>query len=368
VSIKVFIRRQPDRKHLSLYYRDPITRKERTRSAGTADKGEAERAAARWEAELLQFHGADGSGWQAFRDRFHDEHLAFKAANTKTSYNTALTTFERLCHITGVNQITSSMVSTYAARLLRDGYPHSTVANYLTHLRAALRWAENIAGMMRKAPHIRMPRGGVRTHMRGRPLTWRQLGAMLRACRRLHPDDWPKWRELLKLLWWSGLRISEVVQLSWEDPPLLVLLDAKPYPLIVIDIEGQKNRTDTATPLAPDFAAWLARTPKEERRGLVCKVLNDAGKPYTGDKLSDEISLIGQAAVKPDANGDMPQHPTAHDFRRSFGSRWALKVRPMTLQRMMRHKDFKTTLLFYVGLSAEDVGAELWADVEQAKE
>lgn len=362
-TIKVFVYQQADRQHLTLYYKDPITKQKRSRSAGTSDHGEALKAAGKWEQELLVFHGADGSGWQAFRDRFVDEHLAFKAPKTKRTYNTALNTFERLCPVTGLNQITASKVSTYAAKLLQQGYPHSTVANYLTHLRAALRWAETVAGMMRKAPHIRMPRGGVRTHMRGKPLTWRQLGAMLRACRRLHPHDWREWRFTLKLLWYSGLRISEAPQLSWDEPPFLLMPDAKPYPLMVIDLEGQKNRTDTAMPLAPDFAAWLAKIPKGGRHGLVCKVLNDAGKPYTGEKLSDEISLIGQASVEPGA-----KHPTAHDFRRSFGSRWALKVRPMTLQRMMRHKDLKTTLMYYVGLSTEDVGADLWANSKQPQQ
>ena len=38
---------------------------------------------------------------------------------------------------------------------------------------------------------------------------------------------------------------------------------------------------------------------------------------------------------------------TLHDMRRSFGSRYASVVPAPVLQRLMRHADIKTTLMFY---------------------
>jgi integrase len=49
-----------------------------------------------------------------------------------------------------------------------------------------------------------------------------------------------------------------------------------------------------------------------------------------------------------------------HDFRRSFATRLAPRVRPVTLRAIMRHADIRTTLQYYVELDADDVGAELW--------
>jgi integrase len=356
--IKVLVRVQNDRDTLTLYYRDPLSGRIRSRSAGTSDAKEAERAAERWEAEINDYHGVDGSGWQAFRDRFRDEHLAFKAANTRASYATALNSFEAYAKPMSLNEVNTGLLSRYAAKLLTDGRPHATVKSYLTHLRSAFRWAERL-GIMRKAPHVSMPSTGKRSHMRGRPLTWRELGAMLRACRAIHGANAGEWRRLIKLLWYSGLRLGEALALSWDTPPLVVRLDSKPYPLIVIDAEGQKSRIDTASPIAPDFAAWLSKVPPELRTGYVVDVRNSVGKRFTAEKLSDEVSRIGKAAEV--ATGE-EKYATAHDLRRSFATRWAVKVRPLTLQRMLRHSDLSTTLRYYVGLDAADVGAELWSE------
>src|SRR5690606_7834544 len=184
----------------------------------------------------------------------------------------------------------------------------------------------------------------------------------LRACRSRRQAA--EWRQMIKLLWLSGLRLSEALELSWDRPPLTIDLDAKPYPLIVIEASGQKNRSDSAIPLTPDFAAWLAKVPRRQRTGYVVDVRNAAGKRYTVDKLSDEITEIGKAAgivVAPARGRRKEKYASSHDLRRSFATRWAMRVRPMTLQRMMRHANIATTLKYYVGLSTADVGVELWS-------
>lgn len=44
-------------------------------------------------------------------------------------------------------------------------------------------------------------------------------------------------------------------------------------------------------------------------------------------------------------------HYTLHDFRRTFGTEMAKTVKPFELKRLMRHKDLKTTLSYYVNES-----------------
>jgi integrase len=51
----------------------------------------------------------------------------------------------------------------------------------------------------------------------------------------------------------------------------------------------------------------------------------------------------------------------AHDLRRSFGTRWSYKVKPLTLQKMMRHASLETTLRYYVAQDVDKVAEELWA-------
>ena len=47
------------------------------------------------------------------------------------------------------------------------------------------------------------------------------------------------------------------------------------------------------------------------------------------------------------------KYATAHDLRRSFGTRWASKVKAATLQLLMRHEDIQTTMRYYVGLEVD---------------
>ena len=51
---------------------------------------------------------------------------------------------------------------------------------------------------------------------------------------------------------------------------------------------------------------------------------------------------------------------SAHDLRRSFGERWALRVMPQVLMELMRHEDIQTTLRYYVGRNAQATASVLW--------
>ena len=51
---------------------------------------------------------------------------------------------------------------------------------------------------------------------------------------------------------------------------------------------------------------------------------------------------------------------SAHDLRRSFGTRWAPRVKPTVLQKLMRHANIQTTLKYYVAIESDDIAEELW--------
>jgi len=52
---------------------------------------------------------------------------------------------------------------------------------------------------------------------------------------------------------------------------------------------------------------------------------------------------------------------SAHDLRRAFGTRWAKRVMPAVLKRLMRHSSITTTMGYYVDLDAAEVADQLWA-------
>ena len=55
----------------------------------------------------------------------------------------------------------------------------------------------------------------------------------------------------------------------------------------------------------------------------------------------------------------------APDLRRGFCSRWARKVTAAVLMRLARHSHISTTMAYYVSLSADEIGADLWATHEK---
>ncbi len=82
--------------------------------------------------------------------------------------------------------------------------------------------------------------------------------------------------------------------------------------------------------------------------------------PYArGNGSRRVLSEIGRRAgvvVKKSAG----KFASAHDLRRSFGTRWAPRVKPATLQLLMRHRSIETTLKYYVAQDADEIADELW--------
>jgi len=132
--------------------------------------------------------------------------------------------------------------------------------------------------------------------------------------------------------------------------------------------------------MTPDFAEWLLNnTPPEQRQGPVFPVPKgtaaDAGKVITtigetaGVVVSKERKRVREwlhdkkgkrTGARRLVEKDVVKYASAHDLRRSFGSRWARKAMPAVLKRLMRHANIATTEKFYVDLNADEVAADLW--------
>lgn len=360
MTVSVKIRAKGNGRPYLLYYIDPDTKREKSKSAETQDRDEALKAAARWEDELLAFRGKDGTGWDYFRRRFRDEHLGGrKSRKTVSSFATALNAFARIKRPACLSEITASSISEFKLALERAGHPEGTVGNYLTHLRTALRWAARIE-LIPKAPTFPVLSSSS-TGMRGRPITEKEFQQILKACNFQNATYGyaKEWQRFIELLWYSGLRLNEAARLTWDEDYPRVSLAAKPFPVIVFTAASQKSRKPGTSLIAPDFKAWLLKTPPSKRHGLVAPVLNDEGELMPIDKASDRVSQIcAMAGVTVSEKG---KSGSSQNFRQAYGTRWAAIIRPFTLRQMMRHADIRTTLNFYVGYDSADAGADLYA-------
>ena len=376
-EIKVHVASYGPRRALAMVYFNPVTGKKIARSTGTRDEREAFARAAVWQDELNtgRYVPASRLTWADFRKRVDAEKLAAMPESTQVAYRVALDHLQRLADPDRVTKLTPQVLSRFQAEARKQGMKATTLARHLRHIKAALRWGER-QGLLAKAPAIEMPKlPKGQSLAKHRPVTTEEFERLLLATPRVRKHDAPQWRRLLRGLWFSGLRLSEALALDWNDGPF-VLDTAGKHPAFRIEAEGQKSRRSEVVPATPDFVDWvLAEFPPAERQGKVFKMFaRRSGKPLGVQAVGPVVSAIGRKAgvvvgttdKLVEEGGRRVRKPVklfagAHDLRRSFCSRWARKVMPAVLQRLARHATIGTTMSYYVSLSADEMGADLWA-------
>jgi len=371
-EIKVHVVKYKDRENLMMRYEDPMTNKQVARSAGTIRKREAERVAAKWEAELREgrYQKPSRWSWQEFRDHHNEHVLSGMKVGTACAYDSTLNVFERLANPKKLADVTTARITAFATALREQGRSLATVARHLRHLKAVLRWSHR-QGLLRKLPTIEMPKQ--QKGMRGRPITLEEFERMLmvvpKVAGELAADSW---RFYLKALWASGLRLEESLTLRWDDAPGAIVVDLRGRrPMLRIPAEAEKGNTHRLLPITPEFAELLATVPENERQGRVFRLLARDGKPLSATRHSvgPKVSAIGKRAGVVVSQKDQKGKPvvsyaSSHDLRRSFGFRWSRRVMPTVLRELMRHESVETTMTFYVGVNAEATADELWKAVD----
>jgi integrase len=372
---KVTVIRYADRENLVLAYSDSVSGKRKTKSAGTSNEKAAWKAAAAWEEELRAGPHCPPSKvtWAAFRQRYEAEHVASLAEKSRVSVEYALGKVETHLNPDRLLKVDASALSTLQMKLrqprkaIRGGeevilppVKETTIACVLRQLKAALRWAESV-GMIAKAPKVAMPKGSKGRKMKGGALVGEQFDRLLAAVPKIRKKGAADWQRYIEGLWLSGLRLGESVALSWDADALFAVDLSGKRPRFRIKGEAQKSGRDELLPMTPDFAEFLLQIPEAERRGRVFK-LNEpnTGIPITTHSVGKIVGAIGRKSGVI-VNAVDRKAATAHDLRRSFGTRWAKRVMPAVLRKLMRHADIQTTMSYYVDLDVDEMADDLWA-------
>jgi len=373
---KIWLTKRADSACWVIRYEDPETGRTLQKSTETAKKKEAERILGEFRADLLngRYQGPTNASWQEFREKYEADLLSGLAKKTVKKADTVLDAVERILKPQKLTDLTASRISTFIAEM-RDGErAESTIASYLAHLRAALSWAVSV-GMLPVVPKIKKPkRAKVYKKSKGRAPTEEEFKKIVSSI----PEviGWERtasWQHLIEGLWWSGLRLGEALELWWDRDDKLRIDLTQGRPLLRIPAELEKGHQDRLLPIAPEFAEFLLKTPPDERTGLVFKPKpeRDNGERPTINHVTKIISSIGVKAgvvVHVEAKAGKKKHASAHDFRRAFGDRWALRVMPPVLMQLMRHESIDTTMRFYVGRSVQATADVVWDAYERVKE
>jgi integrase len=316
---------------LTLEWNDPKTGKRRQKSTGSDDFEAAEQQRAALEYELNQGTYKESSrlSWKDFRDKVRREYSVHIRPRAAEKIETVLDAFDRFCHPSKIADVDDALVSTFAAKLRTEnstkGKPFATwsIKNYLVAIRTVLRWAESLKLVDCPKLPTRLPK----------PVPAEAYDRLLDAM------PTPEWKGLLMCGWWAGLRINESLRLcrrpSGEDP--YVDWDGG---RIVLPAASNKSDDDQCVPLARSLREALAAIPGDGDRLFDIRS-RQGGKPITRAGASKNIC---QWAKKAGVRLSM------HKLRKGFGSRLAERALPQVLQRLMRHSDVKTTMLFYANV------------------
>ncbi|HWG41301.1 MAG TPA: site-specific integrase [Gemmataceae bacterium] len=357
-------------------YIDPETGRTLQKSTGTTKKKEAERKLGEFRADLLngRYAGPANATWPTFREKYDADILSGFAPATVKKIDTVLDAVERILKPKRMGDLTASRISTFVAKLREGGRRETTIASYLAHLHAALSWAVSVK-LLSAVPKIKKPkRAKLLKKPKGRAPTEEEFKKILAVIPEvIGSKRAASWRHFYEGLWWSGLRLGEALELWWDRDDRLCIDLTQGRPLLRIPAELEKGHQDRLLPIAPEFAEFLLRTPEEQRTGRVFKPEPEktGKKPLTIIWVIKIMALIGEKSgvvVHVDPKTGKKKYASAHDFRRAFGDRWALRVMPPVLMQLMRHESIETTMRFYVGRSVQATADVVWEAYERAKE
>lgn len=303
--------------------------------------------------------------WDNFVESYQNEHLSGLSGATASRAMYPLDALKRAADPKSVADVDLAMLSDVASQWRSSGLSESTIKSNLGHIRAALNWAHSM-GWRAKADVPAIKRAKKSTSSaphKGRPITPREFGRMLKCVPDVVSSPRP-WRMLLAGLWLSGLRLDEAIGLTWESGPEMFVTSAGSDRMYLrIHAEDEKGGSDRTYPITPDFERMLLRIRPVDHSGRrVFEIPKQRGAGLVSDKhfVSRVISKIGKRSGVV-VNQKTGKFASAHDLRRSFGERWAMRpgITPQILMTLMRHESIETTLRYYALMNAVTVSDAL---------
>jgi len=301
------------------------------------------------------YQNPNKKSWKDFREEYETKLLPNLAPSSRLQIKAALDHFERLCNPGRIENITTQTIDQFVAgrRKEKGKNPESvvspaTVNQGLRHLKAALRIAIEWE-YLPKMPKIRLLREPEKLVRYVTPEHFAKIyaeGAALaeipqRRGQTITAEQW--WKALFTTAYMTGWRIRELLALRWEDVDLATNT-------IITRHQDNKGKRDERVPVHPIVIDHL-RTIQGNGHTVF---------PWHDDesKLWIEFGRIQRAVGIHLVCRESHKHTDAchvygfHDLRRSFATVNAKRLKPEVLQKMMRHRAYKTTL-GYINLAEQ---------------
>jgi integrase len=315
-------------------------------------------------------------------DDFCDLYMASKSLRPKArqSARSRLAMFGREATATTLGKISHhKAIEAVQKRMVDNGLSKWTVKTVIDTVMTAMKWAKR-EGYIAEVPEITRIKTSKLKAMKGRPLTPKEIQAMLDATESVvGARAAASWVFLLRGYVDSSLRLEELLSMHWTDETHIVPhWPDERRPVLRIPASMQKNDTEDLIPMLPWLSDLLSPVPKADRCGWVFNPqywTERKGRP-SADFVGKVIQRIGKAAGivthrtrvarKDKETGEtkmvwVDHFASAHDLRRSCAQRMSrAKIDKEVFQAVMRHQSFETTRRHYLEEEAQEMADELW--------
>lgn len=341
-------------------WRDPTSGRWQQKTLGVKIKRDAYDVAGELAAQIVSGVSVERMTWLEFCGLYEAQHLRQRSSDSIGSWRTTKWYVEKLAPLRSLADATTPWVSRFQEALRRRSMAVNSVATYSARLRAALRWAER-QRLIDRAPYVPVE---VVEAPRSRAVTGEEFERMLAVAPKVRSKDAPRWDRLLRGQWESGLRISELLNLSWDEDAPIRLTDRGKWPMI--HFGRQKNKRRQWMAVTPEFWAVCCETSKPNRRGVVFELPGRfEGRQMTVKRVVRTIAEIGRQArivTEPETG----KTATSHDLRRALAIRLQEQgtLSLPEVSKFLRHAKIETTLTYYDTRGAEEISAKLWGEKE----
>lgn len=378
---------------IQMWYLDARDRKVR-RSAKTYDLGEAEDERRKWEATLVLGLPETDSGklagpgmaWDDFREEYRRKKLVTmknrgaQEAELRLDLAAKIVGPKTLCDMAdALDRLQADLLRGKCGRykikvdgreIQRPRSPASVRSTMRTVI-AALNWAtKKPRQWLQNVPRIDLMRVDVSDEMKGRPLVGEELDRFYAAIEKVVPKDHvAAWTFFVKCVVASGLRLSELMAMTWDQPHTIRPVFRKgALPEIFLPAHLQKNSKRETIPMTPWLAELLGAIPEDQRTGYVFH-LPSRRPPFARlkeDRVGKLLTAIGRrAGIIVDEGdprtGSKVKYASCHDLRRTFATKLAeAKVDPRIIQTVMRHSSIAVTERYYISTRTQQDAGNMW--------
>lgn len=344
-TIKVHVMNDAARGYV-MWWREPISRKKRKKTPVSQNYKDVLREAAALEIELRSSAPGSTEGWTAFRLAIEERYYPHVGDETRALSRQVLSRWEKSIGVIGdLAEIGPSHIAIFESAITSPSV--QTKGKYLRQLKVLFNWGQR-QGFLTRVPHIELPRQLKGFAGKGSPKSDKEITSLLEGIKTLvGATAYPDWEDCIYASIHSGLRIGEVLKLTWNRLQIL----PSGAVLIVWGHGDQKSKKAETTATVPQFAALVKRKASSSSSSIKPTDRVFCPRTFNGFYVSKED--FAKKLKEASGGAILP-----HDLRRTFADRWSRLMMPADLSRVMRC-GINTIMKFYAKGDSEDLAVDL---------